>query len=346
MHTAKVFMIDAGWRTLLKDMGIAAANVMRLAGLPEDALYQPHTGLNTADYFRFWQALEQTAAHPLFALQLVGALTAEVFSPPLFAALCSPNMHAASQRLAQYKQLIAPMALDLHTDASGALTLQPRWLATEEAAPASAVTQNAPLSMVITELAFLLRLARLGTREPIQAMRIALPALPQPLADYESHFGAPITRSATPSITFCAADAQRPFLTANDALWHVFEPALRQRLSALEHAASVSERVRALLLECLPSGQASMDTLARRLAMSKRTLQRRLEAEGQSFQQLVSHTRQALARHYLTQTQLTNHEISFLLGFEDPNSFFRAFQDWTGHTPQGLRQGGAAGWGH
>jgi AraC-like DNA-binding protein len=84
-----------------------------------------------------------------------------------------------------------------------------------------------------------------------------------------------------------------------------------------------------------------MDAIASRLAMSKRTLQRRLGEEGMTFQSLVNQTREALARHYLSQTTLSNGEISFLLGFEDPNSFFRAFHDWTGITPDVLRRGTA-----
>ncbi|WP_354338449.1 AraC family transcriptional regulator [Pseudomonas kilonensis] len=46
--------------------------------------------------------------------------------------------------------------------------------------------------------------------------------------------------------------------------------------------------------------------------------------------QLATH--ESLARHYLGETTLSGAEIAFLLGFEDPNSFYRAFQDWTGQT--------------
>ena len=71
--------------------------------------------------------------------------------------------------------------------------------------------------------------------------------------------------------------------------------------------------------------------------MSKRTLQRRLESEGQNFRVLVNATRESLARHYLAKTAMSGGEIAFLLGFEDPNSFYRAFQDWTGQTPDSAR---------
>ena len=82
----------------------------------------------------------------------------------------------------------------------------------------------------------------------------------------------------------------------------------------------------------------AVEHVAKRLAVSPRTLQRRLKEEGTSFKGVVSATRENLARHYLSRTQLTATEIAFLLGFEEPTSFFRAFQRWTGTTPERLRK--------
>jgi AraC-like DNA-binding protein len=62
--------------------------------------------------------------------------------------------------------------------------------------------------------------------------------------------------------------------------------------------------------------------------------------EGTSFQAVLSQTREALARHYLSSGALTAGEISFLLGYSDPNSFYRAFHAWTGQTPQRTRGAG------
>ena len=77
--------------------------------------------------------------------------------------------------------------------------------------------------------------------------------------------------------------------------------------------------------------------MAGELGIGTRTLQRRLSQEGKSFQDVLDSTRERLARHYLTKTDISAAEISFLLGFEDPNSLFRAFQRWTGTTPQAIR---------
>lgn len=130
---------------------------------------------------------------------------------------------------------------------------------------------------------------------------------------------------------------ERPFLTENHKMWLFFEPSLRQRLADLDRTAGMADRVRSALLEALPAGEVSMQAVSRQLAVSTRTLQRRLQDEGTTFQGTLDALRDSLAHHYLRNTEMASAEISFLLGFEDPNSFARAFQAWTGKTPQTVR---------
>ena len=82
-----------------------------------------------------------------------------------------------------------------------------------------------------------------------------------------------------------------------------------------------------------------MSVAAARLAMSVRTLQRRLMQGGTSYIELVRKTREELARHYVINTNISYTEIGFLLGFAEPTSFFRAFREWTGGTPDAMRHG-------
>jgi len=159
-----------------------------------------------------------------------------------------------------------------------------------------------------------------------------------PLAPYEAFLGVPMQRGTRHRVTFAAADARRPFLTWNEPLWAAFEPELRLRLANLDAAVSTAKRVRSALLEGIPSGLVTMEAIARKLALSKRTLQRRIEAEDTSYQQILNETREALARHYLEKTTLPVTEISFLLGFDEPNSFYRAFRRWTGLSPDSVRR--------
>ena len=331
MVRSTTFPVDPGWRPLLKDLGIRSDTLLRRAGLPEELFIRPNNGLTTAEYFRFWESLAAEAGDPLLPLRLVETIQAESFVPPIFAAMCSANMLQAAQRLSTYKKLIAPMSLNVSVGGDGALTLSPHWL--------EAQTQ-VPFVVVASELAFLLRLARLATREPIDAMRVTLPQLPASAQAkaYAKFFGCVPERGDVASLTLSATNANLPFLTANDAMWQVFEPDLRKRLGELDANASTAQRVRSALLELLPGGQSGIEAVASRLSMSTRTLQRRLMEEGANYRALVHGTREDLARHYLTQTDLSAGEIGFLLGFEDPNSFFRAFHEWTGSTPEAMRK--------
>lgn len=331
MARNRTFSLNIGWRTLLKDAGLTPGDILRRAHLPDDTFSGAGHGLDTEEYIRLWLALEAGMNNPAFPLPLVEKISAEVFDPPLFAALCSSNMMQAVQRLARYKQLIAPMVLETAVDHNGILTVSPRWLS----------AANIPVSLQVAELAFLLQLARLGTRESVRAFNVLLPQLPAGAqAGYLSRFfGTAITQGEKPAISFSATDALQPFLTVNEGMWQVFEPELRRRLSQLDTKASTAERVRAVLLELLPGNEATIEKTAERLGMSKRTLQRRLEDEGENFRTLINTCRENLARHYLGNTSLPGYEIAFLLGFEDPNSFYRAFMTWTGQTPETVREG-------
>jgi len=326
--TVREFKIEPAWRPVLKDLGVRPADVLRRAKLPGDLFSQTDARLATEDYFRLWRALETEVDDPGLALKLVDAYGAESFSPLLFAALCSPNLVVAIERIAKYKQLIAPVRLTVAHGRSG-VSATFAWL------HASA---SPPRSLVTVELAFLVHLGRMATREPMKPTRVTMPELPEDARDaHEAWLGVRVTRGAQASVRFSKEDASLPFLTADESMWRVFEPELKRRLADLDADAEPSERVRAALLESLPSGNASMEEIARRLGMSKRTLQRRLKREGTSCQQVLASTREQLALHYLGKTDLTCSEISFLLGFEEPNSFFRAFQGWTGDSPERMR---------
>jgi AraC-like DNA-binding protein len=193
------------------------------------------------------------------------------------------------------------------------------------------------VSLVATELVFFVQLSRIATRIRIRPLEVIAPHPPQPKDEYAEYFGVAVQQGPSPELSFKAEDAALPFLTANEKMWEFFEPDLQKRLSELDESASTADRVRAALLELLPSGEASMESVSRKLGTSSRTLQRRLKQEGRSFQALLNETREDLARHYLKTSKLSGAEISFLLGFEDPNSFFRAFHAWTGVTPEQAR---------
>ena len=326
MAGERTYAIGEGWKSILAEAGVDHVDVLRRARLPDDLLNHDDVRLDTESFLRFFEALDAGVRDARFWVRLTEAMKPEYFTPALFAPLCSPDLATAAERLARFKPLMGPIDLEVRDGAEG-LELTYRW-------KAAAV----PASMHGSEALFIARLARLGTRQPIRPTSVIVPAMPRDPQPFEDYLGVRMTRGEIIRVTFDAADAHEPFRTANKAMWDIFEPELRRRLGDLERDATFADRTRAVLTEALPSGQGGVDTVARRLAVSSRTLQRRLRSEGTSFKAVVDDTRESLARHYLRRTQMTATEIAYLLGFDEATSFFRAFQRWTGTTPETLRQ--------
>lgn len=329
---AAKFTIDIGWAGLLATLGVNREDLLRHAGLPAGLLSQASPQLDADAYFRLWSSLETLMDHPEIALAIGQALTPDGFSPPLFAAYCSPNLRTALERLCQYKPLICPMTMTL-AEGGGlvSVTLD------------MADHREMPTSFVLMEMVFLVHLARTATRQQVRPARVLLRTPPETLSPYLTFFGGTVAAGEENRIVFRQDDTLLPFLSVNNAMFGIFESVLEKRLSELAQAATVRERVRACLTELLASGLTGIGDVAERLAMSPRTLQRKLAQEGTSFQAELNRLRSDVAHVYLTRTRYSNAEIAFLLGYDDPNSFVRAFHGWTGATPEASRQAAAQG---
>src|SRR4051812_29129458 len=117
----------------------------------------------------------------------------------------------------------------------------------------------------------------------------------------------------------------------NDLLQRYAEAALADRPWPRDSLRSAVERV---LAQLLPHAKASASNVALQLAMSTRTLSRRLCDEGVTFTEILEQTRAALARRYLAERDLPVAEIAWLLGYSEVSSFNHAFKRWTGMTPR------------
>ena len=101
---------------------------------------------------------------------------------------------------------------------------------------------------------------------------------------------------------------------------------------------SLESRVRHVVANGLADGVPPMRVVAQRLAMSERTLQRRLAEEDLRYQDLVVDVRQTVATALLTTTTHSLLDIAFLTGFSDQSAFQRAFKRWVGRTPLEVRR--------
>lgn len=327
MKQATHFSVQPGWKVLLTDLGVNPAHALRLAGHPGDLFARPDARMTPADYFRLWRGIEQAAGTDVLPLKIGQHLSVEAFDPPIFASLCSANLNTALQRLAQFKRLVGPLTLLVE------ITAYQTWVTLD----CSANNEPIPQSLGAAELVFLTQLARLGTRTRIVPRRVEVVDLPHARDPYQDYFGVPLSRGSVNRLAFSATDAEHPFLTENVGMLTFFEAGLAAKLSDLESDATMQERVRRVLQELLPAGESSIEETANRLAMSKRSLQRRLAAEESRYQEVLNATRRELAHAYLARSSASLIEIAYLLGFQDGNSFIRAFRGWTGHTPRAYR---------
>ncbi len=303
-------------------MGLPPGRLLRRAGLSPALLDPGHRGVTSAQFFDLWHAAEAEARRPGLALDLGRAMAKGPMVPAIHAFASSPDIETGFQRLALFKPLVAPIDVDAERTESG---LRLRWR------PLPPGTPMPPL-LALFELVFFLECCRNLTATPIVPVALGLPHDSRIDPKLRAFFGPSPGRTDHTEMVLSLADAARPMVFANEDQYRLIESALRRQL-ADRNAATITDRVRRALVDLLPGGEASVDTVCTRLALSRRSLQRKLHAEGTSFQALLDQTRAELSLHYLARPDLSVQEIAFLLAYRDPNSFYRAFHGWTGMTP-------------
>ena len=115
-------------------------------------------------------------------------------------------------------------------------------------------------------------------------------------------------------------------------------PQLEEQLKQETRDEDFLDRVRISVQQKLTGKRPTIDEIANALHMSSRTLQRRLQDEGSSFQKVLEDARHQLARYYLHNSVLELNEAAYLLGYNDANSFVRAFRTWEGVPPARWRE--------
>jgi AraC-like DNA-binding protein len=186
-------------------------------------------------------------------------------------------------------------------------------------------------------LAIAMKLARDGTGHNLIPRRVCF-AHQAPADDYEHRrfFGTRVRFSAgSNSLLLPARDARRPLLDADDALAAIVRRRLEGVLAAQDARASgpLSGRVRRVLIESLGRTSVTPDTNAEAFGTTRRTLSRRLAAEGTSFRELHDDVRAEFARVMLGDQSSSVADVAFFLDYSEPAAFHRAFRRWTGRTP-------------
>ncbi len=321
LPTIRVKLFPFMWSALAK-AGVPPAEVVRHARLPAAVLGEV-ASLTVEQSYAFWRAVRELSGNPAIGLEIARNVDIAGAPPMLLAPYHARDWRDALHRLARYKQMCAPERLHIREEGD-ACTVDLEWV------------RPHPERVTVTDLMFgtLMELGRRGTREALVARRVELARPAGEVAGHEAYFGCPVRFGAGSSrLVLARADLDRPFASYNAELLELLSPALERALADHQGRNTLPGQVKWLMKRRLATKRPDMRAIAQELAISERTLQRKLAEEGTRFQDVLAEARRELAHEYLANHQLEMGDVAFLLGFDDQNSFFRAFRQWEGETP-------------
>ena len=294
-------------------------------GLDYAALDDPDARFPQDGMTRLWQRAVELSGNPAIGLNMAKVVRPASFHVVGYALMSSRTLKEGLTRLVRYQRIIAEGAdLSFRPTPSGyELVLA---IHGDRLPPAR---QSAEAS-----LAYALAFCRWMTGKPLRPQQILFQGdPPTDLQPFEQVFQAPLRFNAAHyALLFERADMEMPLPTANESLAQLHDRFAGEYLARFSES-RVTHLARQVLCRLLPQGEPKREAVAQALHLSQRTLQRRLQEEGSSFQQLLDDTRRELAEQYLAQPNLTLLEVAYLLGFADPSNFFRAFRRWFSCTP-------------
>ncbi|MEO8589477.1 MAG: AraC family transcriptional regulator ligand-binding domain-containing protein [Flavobacteriales bacterium] len=318
------FRIASNLAQRLKEQKVPITSLLRHAGLHAGFFEQEKIHATTAELFGLWRAVGEVSADPAIGLKMGTETRFERFEPQAIAAVCSKTFGDAVERMGRYKQLVCPEEINLR--ASGKETAV-EFVFTEAAG-------SEPDVLVDVCLSWILGIGQRGTDGRVAALRVELKRPAKQRELLEKHYGCRVKfKAERNAIVFRTADLDLPFTTHNAELLAIVGAQLDQDLKARKSASDVGSQVKHALKRSLAGKRPALQDVASEVGMSPRTLQRKLADASITFQHVVEETRRELAHHYLKQSAVELNETAYLLGYEDANSFFRAFHGWEGVTP-------------
>ncbi|WP_397449218.1 AraC family transcriptional regulator [Pseudomonas sp. NA-150] len=301
-------------RSLFKELGLNYADLDNSeARFPQDSMT------------RLWQRAVELSGNPAIGLNMAKVVRPASFNVAGYALMSSQTLKEGFMRLVRYQRIIAESAdLSFRLIPEGyalILTVHGDHL------PPTRQSAEASLASALTFCGWL-------TGRTLQPRQVLIQGdQPKNMEPYRQAFHAPMTFNAPyDALVFERADMEAPLPTANEAMAQLHDRFAGEYLARFSES-RVTHQARQVLCRLLPQGEPKREMVAQTLHLSQRTLQRRLQDEGTSFQTLLDDTRRELAEQYLAQPQMSLLEIAYLLGFADPSNFFRAFRRWFDETP-------------
>lgn len=323
---------------LAESRGLDSAELCTRAGLPATLGQEASGQIPGIDFQRLLQHLIRALNDPILGLHGGDFVQPGSYSVLGYITMSCATLGEAIQRIAPYEKLVGDMgvtSVQAHGD-----EVQLSW-------QCAYTDPQVRHHLVDNVFASWINYARwLAGREDAAPLEVELER-PSPGAAHEGayrerwHCPVHFDRDGN-RIRIARTLLQTPLRQPDPILRQTLEEHAHARMAAIGPDQSLATRVRNALYQQLRAGITRQDMVADQLAMTARTLQRRLSDEGLSYQILLDQVRHDMARDYLLRTRLPIQDIALHLGFSDVRSFHRRFRTWTGTTPGDFRQASGA----
>jgi AraC-like DNA-binding protein len=266
--------------------------------------------------------------------ETIGIRSAGYYHPSQLGALgyawqASLTLRKAFQRLERFARIVNEKASVAIEDRDGCMVVS---LSLDVESLCEAVRDDGALAMVT----MMCRLV-CGDNFRLQAVNFKH-SQPADLKPYFEYFGCQLNFDREQNQLWIPLPLVDEVLAgANPELALLNDQVVTRRLALLDRN-DITARVQAVLMDQLPGGNVSDESVAESLFMSARTMHRKLAEVDRNFRTLLVEMRRSLAEQYIMDNSLTLTEISLLLGFSEQSSFSRAFKNWTGQAPSEARQ--------
>ncbi|HKY92586.1 MAG TPA: AraC family transcriptional regulator [Nevskiaceae bacterium] len=312
--------------------GIDGKALLQRAGLDPGLVKEPNGRTPVSAMSRLWRLAVEESNDPCLGLKVSAFVQPATFHSLGLALLASENLADALQRSARFLRIVSN-AVDV--------TLEPHEGGVKQVvtwrADGPIVEEAIDLMMASTlKMGMMLLGLDPSTPRPMK-LRLRRSATPAMRTEFDAVFRCPIEFDADENSMWIPDEwIALPLPMANPVLARQNDLVVMEYLSRFD-GARFAEKVRAELISRLPAGEPPRSAIAAALNLSEKTLQRRLQDEDTSYQQVLDEVRRDLAQQYLREGPISMCEVTFRLGFSDQSSFTRAFRRWTGVTPGEFR---------
>ncbi|GAA6152583.1 AraC family transcriptional regulator [Pseudoteredinibacter isoporae] len=313
--------------TAAEALGVDTASILRSHGIAEQQLEDNGARISLARFEAIVIALISASGHPYFGLYASNHINPTMYASLGLISISAASLRACIELVPTYETLVGDMG---HTE----LVERARWMEQIWHCQLDNTLARRHISEAVLASWFLYGKNMLGLEGDLCGVSFQHAAPDTELSEYQAVFSCVPRFQQTHTALHLPKDAMDKALPqANPALQEsliAHADQLLERLSPQKRTQGL-EDIHRKMRQQLAQGQLSKDALADTLNISSRTLQRRFEEAGSSYQQALSHIRFELAKQLLRE-RVDSQSICQQLGFSEPRSFFRRFKQWSGMT--------------